>query len=175
MTRLNVLRAAGAALAAGILAGCGTSYSWRSGVPEGKRTVTVPTFANETDVTELGAVAARQLLREIQREGTFRIASDGDAALEVQGVVKKLSTGAGIYDRRTGMRYYGFTLRAVAEISVVDKARRAVVVDSKLYVAEAPVTSSQDLMTSKRDASGRLMDDLARQVVDDLLELKFSE
>ena len=175
MTRLLVLRAAGAVLAAGLLSGCGTSYSWRSGVPENRRTVTVPTFANETDILELGAVAARQLLREIQREGTFRIASDGDAALEVQGVVKKVSMGGASYDRRMGMRYVGFTMRAEAEVSVVDKARRAVIVDAKRYLASTTVTSSQDLMTARRDASGRLMDDLARQVVDDLLALKFPE
>ena len=79
------------AACAAMLAGCGTSYSWRPQVPAEKRTVTVPTFANETDVTELGAVAARQILREIQREGTFRIATGDDAALEVQGVLKKLT------------------------------------------------------------------------------------
>ena len=171
----NVVRAAVMALVAGLVAGCGTSYSWRSGVPEGKRTVTVPTFANETDVSELGAVATRQLLREIQREGTFRIAPEGEAALEVQGVVKRLSMGVTAYDRRSGMRYAGFTLKAEVEISVVDRARRAVVVDAKRYVASTVVTSSQDLMTSQRDASGRLMDDLAQQVVDDLLEMKFTE
>ena len=51
------------------------------------RTVSVPTFRNETDVLELGAVATRQTLREFQREGTFRIASQDDAALEVQAVL----------------------------------------------------------------------------------------
>ena len=174
-TRLLLLRAACAVVAAGLVAGCGTSYSWRSGVPRAMRTVAVPTFANETDITELGAVATRQLLREIQREGTFTVVSDGDAALEVQGVVKKVNVGGGAYNRRAGMRYSSYTMRAVVEISVVDKTRRAVVVDAKSYVATASVTSSQDLMTSRRDASGRLMDDLARQVVDDLLVLKFSE
>ena len=175
MTCRNFVRAFGALAAAAVLAGCGTSYSWRSGVPPEKRTVSVPTFANETDITELGAVATRQLLREIQREGTFRIASEGEAALEVQGVIKKSSMGVTAYDRRAGIRYASFKLRAEVEISVVDKARRAVVVDAKRYVASTDVTSSQDLMTSRRDASGRLMEDLARQVVDDLLDLKFSE
>ena len=41
-----------------LCAGC-ASYTWRSSVPSGMRTVSVPTFRNETDVTELGAVAAR--------------------------------------------------------------------------------------------------------------------
>ena len=158
-----------------ILAGCGTSYCWRPQVPAEKRTVTVPTFVNETDVTELGAVAARQLLREIQREGTFRIATADDAALEVQGVVKRFNVSDMSYDRRTGARYSSFTLTAIVEVSVIDNARRAVLVDGRRYMASTTVTASQDLMTARRDASGRIMDDLARQVVDDLLNIKFSE
>lgn len=163
------------AVAVVILSGCGTSYCWRPQVPAEKRTVTVPTFANETDVTELGAVAARQILREIQREGTFRIATEDDAALEVQGAVKNLGVGGVSYDRRAGMRYASYMLTAIVEVSVIDKARRAVLVDGRRYKASTTVTSSHDLMTAKRDASGRVMDDLARQVVDDLLNIKFSE
>lgn len=167
-----LVRGVAALSLAAALVGCGTSYAWRPAVSERMRTVCVPTFANETDVSEMGAVAARQLLREIQREGTFRVADADDAAIEVQGVVKRLRAGGGAYDRRTGMRYASYTMRADVEISVIDKARRAVLVDARKYVASAQVTSSQDLMTAKRDASGRLMEDLARQVVDDLLNLK---
>ena len=163
------------AVSAAILAGCGTSYCWRPQVPAEKRTVTVPTFANETDVTELGAIASRQILREIQREGTFRIATEDDAALEVQGVVKGVAVDGLAYDRRAGGRYTSFTLGAEAEVSVVDKARRVVLINSRHYRASTFVTAAQDIITAKRDASGRLMDDLARQVVDDLLNMKFSE
>ena len=158
-----------------ILAGCGTSYCWRPQVPVEKRTVTVPTFVNETDVTELGAVAARQLLREIQREGTFRIATADDAALEVLGVLNKIKTNGEAYDRRTGVRHTSFVLDVEAEVSVIDNVRRAVLIDGRRYTASTTVTASQDLMTAKRDASGRVMDALARQVVDDLLNIKFSE
>ena len=158
---------------AALIVGCGTSYSWRSTVPAEKRTVTVPTFANETDVAELGAVASRQLLREIQREGTFRIAPADEAAIEIQGVIKKVDTGVATYDRRMRRRFVGSVLSAEVEISVVDKTRRAVLVDAKRYVAETTITLSQDVMTTRRDASGRLMDDLSRQVVDDLLNMKF--
>ena len=67
------------AAALALFAGC-SSYTWTSPVPKDMRTVSVPTFRNETDVVELGAIAARQTLREFQREGTFRIASADDAA-----------------------------------------------------------------------------------------------
>ena len=46
-------------------------------------------------------------------------------------------------------------------------------IDNRSYRAKASVTSGQDVTTSMRDASGRLADDLARQVVSDVLNLKW--
>ena len=153
--------------------GCGTSYSWRSSVPDEMRTVSVPTFRNESEVNELGAVATRQILREFQREGTFRIRTTGDAALEIQGVIKSASFGTIAYDRKTYGRLSASEFRAEAEVSVIDKRDRKVLVDNRKYVATATFTSRADRTTAMRDASGRLADDLARQVVNDLLNLKW--
>lgn len=155
------------------LAGCATDYSWRSSVPEEVRTVSVPTFRNESDVSEFGAVATRQLLREFQREGTFRIRTAGDSALEIQGVIKSASFGTIAYDRRIYGRLAASECRAVAEVSVIDKRNRKVLVDNRKYEATTTFTSREDRTTAMRDASGRLADDLARQVVNDLLNLKW--
>ena len=155
------------------IAGCATDYSWRSGVPEEMRTVSVPTFRNESNVNELGAVATRQILREFQREGTFGIRTAGDAALEIQGTVKSASFDTVAYDRRIHGRLSASEFRAVAEVSVIDKRGGKVLVDNRKYVATTAFTSREDRTTAMRDASGRLADDLARQVVNDLLSLKW--
>ena len=156
-----------------LMCGCATDYSWRSAVPEAARTVTVPTFRNESSVSEIGALASRQLLREFQREGTFKVRSAGEAAIEVQGVIKSVSPAMAAYNRRAGGRVAAYNLSATAEISVVDKRTRKVLVDNRQYVANATFTAGQDRTTAVRGASGRLMDDLARQVVDDILNLKW--
>ena len=161
------------ALGASCIAGCATDYSWRSSVPEEVRTVSVPTFRNESNVSEFGAVATRQLLREFQREGTFKIRTTGDSAIEIQGVIKSVSSSLTAYDRRHGGRIAAYDVSATAEISVIDKRNRKVLVDNRTYVATAALTAGQDKTTAVRDASGRLADDLARQVVDDLLNLKW--
>ena len=153
--------------------GCATDYSWRPSVPEEVRTVSVPTFRNESNVSEFGAVATRQLLREFQREGTFKIRTAGDSAIEVQGVIKSVTPMLSAYNRRSGGRIAGYDLSATAEISVIDKRSRKVLVDNRRYVANATFTAGQDKTTALRDASGRLADDLAQKVVDDLLNLKW--
>ena len=155
------------------LGGCGTSYSWRSSVPANLRTVAVPTFRNESDVMELGAVATRQLLREFQREGTFKIRSSDEAAIEIQGVVRSASSNINAYDRRSGMCVSAYKAEAEVEVSVVDRRSGKVLVNNRLYRPQADFMAAQDMTTARRDASGRLMEDLARQVVDDVLNLKW--
>lgn len=169
---MSVLPCLAVALSALAICGCGTDYCWRSTVPEELRTISVPTFRNESNVPELGAVATRQILREIQREGTFRIWSGEEAALEVQGTVKNAIGALNAYNRRSGARVAAYRLEVEAVVSVVDKRRRAVVVDNRTYAASADFTSGTDVTTAMRDASGRVAEDLARQVVDDLLKLK---
>lgn len=171
--KCSVLSASYLVLGALCIVGCAADYGWRSAVPEEVRTVSVPTFRNESNVNELGAVATRQLLREFQREGTFRIRTTGNAALEIQGVIKSASFGTIAYDRRIHGHLSASECRAVAEVSVIDKRDRKVLVDNRKYEAKATFTSRQDRTTAMRDASGRLADDLARQVVGDILNLKW--
>lgn len=155
-----------------LLCGCGTDYRWSSSVPEGARTVSVPTFRNESEVVEAGALASRQVIREFQREGTFTVRTNGDAALEIQGVVKQVNPGLIAYDRRHGGRVSACSLLASVEVSVIDKRTRKVLIDNRKYTAETTFTSGVDQTTGIRNASGRLMDDLSRKVVDDVLNLK---
>lgn len=155
--------------------GCASSYGWKPSVPQEMRTINVPTFRNESDVQELGAIATRQLLREIQREGTFKIRNAGEAAVEIQGVVKSAGCAVGAYDRRTEMAMNDYDYTAVAEITVVDRRSHKVLADNLKFTAKTRFTSGQDLTMSMRTASGRLMDDLSRQVVDRLLGLKWGK
>lgn len=162
------------AVGAVVLVGC-SSYSWRPSAPDEFRTVSVPTFRNESDVTELGSVMTRQVLREFQREGTFKIRREGESALEVQGIVKTAGSGAKGYDRRAGLRLASYEFLATVEVSVVDKRNGRVLIDNRAYRAVTTYTASQDILTAQMDASGRLAEDLARQVVDDVTNLDLRE
>ena len=170
----TISKCAAAALAVA-LCGCGANYRWRPSVPDDMRTVAVPTFRNESDLQEIGAVATRQVLREFQREGTFKIRATGDAAVEIQGEVMSVRSTNESYDRRSGLRITGSTVTGTFRVSVVDKKAGKVLVDNRVYEATATYAAGQDRTTAERDASGRLAEDLARQVVDDVLALKWEK
>lgn len=156
------------------LVGCRTSYSWTSDVPQSLRTVCVPTFRNESDITELGVLASTQILREFQCEGTFKLARPDDAAVEVQGVIKSAASSFNGGDLRSGQRMIDCDLVLRAEVSVVERVNGRVLLDNKIYIARTTfVTGSIDLTTAQRDASRRLAEDLAAQVVDDVLAVQW--
>lgn len=158
---------------AALSSGCAT-YKWTSDVPEDKRTVFVPVFRNESEVTELGNVVTRQILREFQREGTFKISTSSDCALEIQGVIGSASisrVNSSIRDhinRRIERRF-----KSEAIVSFIDKKSGKVLVDNRKYIGRTTFYGDWDVLTLQRDASGRIAEDIARQIVDDVLNLKW--
>lgn len=157
-----------------LLSGC-SAYSWKSSVPQDMRSVAVPVFRNESDVTGLGGAVARQILREVQRDGTFRVASSDDCAIEIQGVIESVVRG-GMYSRREKyLRTRDRALDMKAKISFVDRRNGRILVDNREYVASATYISDEDGVTAQRDASGRVAEDLARQVIDDLVNFDFGK
>lgn len=154
-------------------AGCST-YKWTSDVPRDKRAVFVSVFRNESDVTELGNAVTRQTLREFQREGTFRLAAPGDCALEIQGTVSSTSTARILStNRENSTRRKERRFSAVAVVSFIDKKTGKVLVNNRKYTGRTSFLSDRDVLTAERDASGRIAEDIARQIVDDALTLKW--
>ena len=71
------------------------------------------------------------------------------------------------------MRLSNCDLSADVEISVVDKTSGKLLMENRRYTAKTTFIENGEYLTAKRDASGRLAEDLARQVVDDVLSLKW--
>ena len=55
----------------------------------------------------------------------------------------------------------------------VDKRSGKVLIDNRHYQAETTFMSVDDSVTARRDASGRLAEDIARQIVDDVVGSKW--
>lgn len=156
-----------------LMTGCATSYSWKSNVPSTARKITVTTFRNESELAEIGSLATRQILRELQREGTFKIVSADEAALEIQGTVLNVTTAVVGYNRRQSMRLSAAEATAVVEVTVVDRRNGTLLINNRKYRPTVSFAALQDMTTAERDSSGRLADELSKMVVDDLLNLKW--
>lgn len=170
---MNILKSLPILALAAVFTGCGT-YKWTSDVPADRRAVFVANFRNESEVTELGNVVTRQILREFQREGTYRISTPDDCALEIQGVMsndglaKVVSSSRDYSNRRTERRF-----KVEAVVSFIDKKTGKVLVNDRRYTGRTTFYGDRDVLTLQRDASGRIAEDIARQIVDDALSLKW--
>ena len=101
--------------------------------------------------------------------------SQDDAALEVQAVLKSAHPGLLNYKRGQSMRAFEQRLTLKADVSLVDRRNGKVLFDNRPYVAETTFFSDTDIVTARRDASGRLAEDLARQIVDDVAGYKWNK
>lgn len=82
---LSILGVAGVTL----LSGC-AGYHIGPVVPkmmQGVQTLAVPTFENETLVPRLEVLAASSVIKQVQQDGTFRIAREADADAVVNGKI----------------------------------------------------------------------------------------
>ena len=154
------------------VAGC-ASYTWGTSVPNEFRTVAVPVFENMTEVSDLGSIVTQYTLREFQREGSFKIASSADAAVEVQGVLRKMDREGVSYDRGVGMRATEYRYVIVADVTYVDKRNGRVLLERKGMKAATTFLTQNDLLTGQKNAAPRIAQDFARQIVNDTLALPF--
>ena len=164
----------GFALILPVLALCGcANYRWTSSVPEELRTVAVPVFENRTLSAELGSIVSQYVLREFQREGTFSIRRSGDSSIEVQGAIVKAERHPVSFDRAYGSRADEYRYLVTAEVSVINKDVGRVLQSNRHYTGETTFLVQGDLLTSQRNAAQRIAQDLARQIVDDVVSFPY--
>ena len=165
----------GLALLLPVLALCGcANYRWTSRVPEEIRTVAVPVFENRTMNAELGPIISQYVLREFQREGTFSIRRSGDSSIEVQGAVVKASRHPVSFDRAYGSRADEYRYLVTVEVSIVNKDAGRVLQSNRAYTGETTFLVQVDLLTAQRNAAQRIAQDLARQIVDDVVSYPYN-
>ena len=153
-----------------LLSGC-ANYTWGTGIPEDYRTVAVPVFENLTEVSEMGPTVTQYTLREFQREGSFKVVRPADAAIEVQGVIRKMTRLGIAYDRARGMRASEYRYEILADVTFVDRRRGKVLLERKGLKGETTFLTQEDLLTGQKNASARIAQDLARQIVNEALAL----
>ena len=164
----------GFALVLPVLAICGcANYRWTSSVPEEMRTIAVPVFENRTMSAELGPIVSQYVLREFQREGTFSIRRSGASSIEVQGSIVKAERRPVSYDRAYGSRADEYRYLVTAEVSIINKDAGRVLQANRRYTGETTFLVQGDLLTAQRNAAQRIAQDLARQIVDDVVSYPY--
>lgn len=150
------------------MAGC-ASYKLRSAVPEELRTIAVPVFENASGYPEIDAVVTQYVLREFQREGTFKVSTLDNASLKLLGKLVKTDLQSLNYDRNFGSRTSEYRYSLVAEITLVERGSGKLLIDAMPVKANTTFLTHGDMLTGMQDAYPRIAKELARAITDTVL------
>jgi hypothetical protein len=158
---LSLLPACAAAL---ILAGCaGYRLGPTGGATAGGKSVEIAPFANQTLEPRLGDAVMVALRRNLQRDGTVRLATRDGGDIVVSGVITR-------YDRRElslvpddVLTVSDYRVNLTAQVTARETATGRVLFD-KPVTGYTLIRVGSDLTSAERQGIPLLADDLARNV-----------
>ena len=152
-----------------LLSGCGT-YHVTSAVPTELRTISVPVFENKTGFPEFGVIATQYTLREIQREGTLKIAPLESASLKLLCVVSSERRPIS-FNRSYGARASEYRYTLVARVTLVERSTGKLLLDNVPISGSTTFLTNDDLLTGMQNSVPRVSKELSRNIIDTVLAL----
>ncbi len=148
----------------GSLSGCaGYRLGPSNGQSAGDRTVQIVPVANRTLEPRLGDAATSALRKEIQREGTFRLANDEYTDLIVTCEILRYDRGEVTFQATDVVTARDYQVRLLAHVIARERITGKVVLDRNL-TGTALMRVDADLPSVERQTLPLLASDLARQI-----------
>jgi len=156
------------AVASSMLPGC-VGYRLGSTLPEGIEVVHIPTFINKTTEPLLEVVASQAVISEIQRDGTLGVGSreKSDVILNVSVIDLRLQPLSYQKDQATTTREYRLIITASLKLTNLSSGK---VMTRNVVKGETDFIPVGDLSSAKRDALPAAAKDLARSIVESVVE-----
>jgi hypothetical protein len=134
-----------------------------------EKSVQINPFTNRTLEPSLGDAVTTQLRQEVQRDGTFQLASHNDGDIVVSGVVThyvRVQVSASATDVLTTVDY---RLDIRAQVTARDRSTGKVIFDQSV-TGKTLMRVTNDLTSAERQSLPLLADDLAKNVTTLLAE-----
>jgi len=146
------------------LSGCaGYRVGPSNGESAGERSVQVVPFANQTAEPRLGDNATAALRKEIQRDATFRLASNEPGDIVVNGEITGFFRSGVSFQPSDVITARDYSLIMMAHITARDRATGKVLLD-KMMAGNTTVRVGSDLPSAERQARPLLATDLAQKI-----------
>ena len=139
------------------------------------RTIAVPSFKNETLLPRVEVLLANALIKQLQQDGTYKIARDNDADAIVQGHLERIIRRPSRSVRGNVLLTREFTLTLHCRYDVTDRrtgallVRRTATGSTSFFVSSADAISA-DVTQDERQAIPLAAEKLAQDIVSHLSE-----
>jgi hypothetical protein len=149
------------AILALLLAGC-ASYQLgpTNGMAAGEKSIQVMPFVNSTMEPRLGDEVTQQMRKQLQRDATFRLASQGDADIVVTGEITRYQRFEMSFAPNDILTVRDFRLMITAQVTARDRISGKVLLDQPVS-GNTLLRVGSDLTSAERQALPLLAADLA--------------
>ena len=140
-----------------------------NGLAAREKSVQVNPFANHTLEPRLGDAVTSQLRQELQRDGTYQLASHNDGDIVVSGVVTRYYRYEVSFSSGDVLTVRDYRLELRAQVTARDRSTGKVILDQPV-IGYTLIRVMNDLVSTERQALPLLAADLAKNVTSLLAE-----
>ncbi len=153
-----------------LVAGCaGYTLGPTNGVNAGSRSVLIRAFANRTQVPRISEYLVSSFRKQLQRDGTFRLETQGTADILVSGEIQRFDRMELSFTTNDVLTPQAYIVTLVARVTAVDTGTGKTNFDRTVQ-GHTYMRIGNDQSSAERQAIPLLTDDLARNAVSILVD-----
>jgi len=134
-----------------------------NGLVAGAKSVQINPFANQTLEPRLGDAVTAGLRQELQRDGTFRVASHNDGDIVVSGIINGYVRYEVSFSSGDVLTVQDYRLELRAQVNARDRSTGKVILNQPV-TGFTLIRVTSDLVSAERQALPLLAADLAKNV-----------
>jgi len=153
-----------------LLSGCAAyKLGPTNGMHAGAKSIAIKPFLNKTHEPRVSEYVAMSLRRELQVDGSYRLATSGSPDLVVTGEIVNFRRSSLAYSPTDILTPEEYTLTMTAHIIARESATGRTTFDRQVY-GQTYLRVGNDLASAEREAIPILADDLARNAINQLTD-----
>ena len=147
-----------------LLSGCvGYRLGPTGGQVAGEKSIQVSPFVNQTLEPRLGEAVTAALRKNLQRDGTYRLATRGDADLIVTGEITRYNRFELSYEANDILTVRDYRVTLTAHVTARERSSGKVILD-RVVTGYTPLRAGSDWASAERQALPLMAQDLAKNV-----------
>jgi hypothetical protein len=152
-----------------LIAGCAYTVGPVNGVIARDKSVQINPFANQTVEPHLTDAVTSQLRKQLQQDGTYRLATHGDGDIIISGSITNYQRNELTFARSDTLTARDYRLMITAQVTARDRGSGKVLFDAPVS-GYTMIRVGADITSTERQALPLLAQDLAKNVASMLVE-----
>ena len=151
-------------MVAALLTGCaGYRLGPTNGTVAGARSIEIRPFANQTFEPRLTEAVTQQLRKQLQNDGTFRLATQSGADVTVTGSLVKYDREPLSFQPRDVITTRDYSVNLTAQVRALDNGTGRVLLERQI-TGRTTVRNVPDLGSAERQAATLVAENLAQNI-----------